>query len=371
MLELASLDLPFLETQFVGRPLLLWIVGGGVFTLVILVLPVVRGIVLAIMRKRQPSEASVQGFVLSLVAKWYFVSTAALAVGLGAVPLEPSVTVSRWLRTVLVIVAAVQLIAWVYRVIHWVGARYIERQQGDAQVPDPALVGAVRTFGWMAQAVALACVVLLALQNLGVDVTALVTGLGVGGIAVALAVQNVLGDLFASLSITLDKPFVPGDFIVMGSEMGTVEKIGLKTTRLRSLSGEQLVLSNNDLLSSRVRNYKRMNERRVVFAFGVLYSTPPEVLEKIPGMVREIIAAEKLARFDRCHFYRFGDSSLDFETVYYALSPEFTVHMDVLQRVHLAILRRLTTLGVGIAFPTRTLHVASLPAAAAPPGSAR
>ena len=134
---------------------------------------------------------------------------------------------------------------------------------------------------------------------LGVDITALVAGLGIGGIAVALALQNILGDLFASLSITLDRPFVVGDFLIVGDFLGTVEYIGIKSTRLRSLSGEQIIMANADLLGSRVRNYGRMAERRVVFTINVTYETTAEVLERIPALIREIVAAQPGTRFDR------------------------------------------------------------------------
>ena len=153
-----------------------------------------------------------------------------------------------------------------------------------------------------------ALALLLVVDNLGYHVTALVAGLGVSGIAVALALQNILGDLFASLSIVLDKPFVIGDFIIVGDLLGVVERIGLKTTRVRSLSGEQLIFSNSDLLSSRIRNFKRMDERQVAFGFGVLYQTTPGQLESIPPMVREVIESTEGTRFDRVHFKSFGDS---------------------------------------------------------------
>ncbi len=201
-------------------------------------------------------------------------------------------------------------------------------------------------------------IALVALDTFGIEITALVAGLGIGGIAVALAVQNVLGDLFASLSIVLDKPFVIGDFVIVGDLMGSVEHIGLKTTRVRSLSGEQLVFSNNDLLSSRVRNFKRMQERRIVFSFGLLYDTEPETLERIPGLIREIIEAQEDTRFDRAHFARFGDSSLDFEVVYYMLVPDYNAYMDTQQAINLAVFRRIQEIGASFAFPTRTLHIA-------------
>jgi small-conductance mechanosensitive channel len=210
---------------------------------------------------------------------------------------------------------------------------------------------------FLARLVIWSAVVLLTIDNLGYDVTALVAGLGIGGIAVALALQNVLGDLFASLSIILDKPFVVGDFIIVGDMLGVVEKIGLKTTRVKSLSGEQIVFSNGDLLSSRVRNYKKMQERRVAFKFGVLYSTPVDELEKIPGYVKEIIEGLDQTRFDRAHFQAFGASSLDFEIVYYVLGADYNLYMDIQQTINLGIARKLQERGVGFAFPTRTVHL--------------
>jgi small-conductance mechanosensitive channel len=185
----------------------------------------------------------------------------------------------------------------------------------------------------------------------------LVAGLGIGGIAVALALQNVLGDLFASLSIILDKPFVLGDFIIVGDLLGVVEKIGLKTTRVRSLSGEQLIFANSDLLSSRIRNFKRMQERRIAFGFGVLYQTKPEQLEAIPGMVKGIIEGQENARFDRAHFKGFGESAYDFEVVYFLNTPDYVAYMDCQQAINLGICRGLAERGVEFAYPTRTIYL--------------
>jgi small-conductance mechanosensitive channel len=173
----------------------------------------------------------------------------------------------------------------------------------------------------------------------------------------------VLGDLFASLSIVLDKPFVIGDFIIVGDHMGSVERVGLKTTRVRSLSGEQLVFSNSDLLNSRIRNYKRMFERRVGFTVGVTYQTPPDLLERAPGIIREIIEAEEGVRFDRSHFMQFADSSLNIETVYYVLSPDYNTYMDVHQRIGLAVFRRFGEEGLDFAYPTQTVFLEQTAAA--------
>jgi small-conductance mechanosensitive channel len=207
-----------------------------------------------------------------------------------------------------------------------------------------------------------AVVFLLLLDNFGVDVTALVTGLGIGGVAVALAVQKILSDLFASVSIVLDKPFQVGDFIVLdGGFMGTVKDIGLKSTRVASLSGELLVLSNSDLVNARLRNFKQMQERRIQFTFGLVYDTPIGEIEAIPGLVREIIEAQAKVRFDRAHFKEYGDSALVFEVVYIVTDPEFNVYMDIQQAINLGMMRAFQARGIEFAFPTRTVHVHGLP----------
>lgn len=209
-------------------------------------------------------------------------------------------------------------------------------------------------------------ILLLVLDNLGVRIGPIIAGMGVGGIAVALAVQNILGDLFASLSIVLDKPFVVGDFLVVDSYLGKVEKVGLKTTRIRSLSGEQLVFSNNDLLTSRLRNYGRMYERRVVFKLGVVYQTSHELLGVIPQIIREAIEAHEKTRFDRCHFQEYGDFSLNFETVYFVLSADYNLYMDIQQEINLTIYEKFADKGIEFAYPTQTLFIPQPQSASGP-----
>ncbi len=200
-------------------------------------------------------------------------------------------------------------------------------------------------------------ILLLILDNLGINVTALLAGLGIGGIAIALALQNVLGDLFASLSIMIDKPFEIGDFIVVGEFRGTVEHIGLKTTRIRSLSGEQNIFSNTDLLQSRIRNFRRMSERRVEFRIEVTYQTPLEKLQKIPEILQNIITAIEKTRFDRSHFKEYGESGLVFETVYYILSSDYNLYINIQQRINLEIFRIFKEEKIEFAYPTRTLYI--------------
>lgn len=193
------------------------------------------------------------------------------------------------------------------------------------------------------------------IDNLGYNVTTLITGLGIGGIAIALAAQTILGDLFSYFVIFFDRPFEIGDFIIVEDKMGTIEYIGIKTTRIRTLSGEQLICSNTYLTNSRVHNYKRMEQRRIVFKLGVTYQTSTELVKMIPSIVNEIIESTKDVRLDRGHFSGFGTFSLDFEFVYYILSAEYNVFMDKQQEIYLEILARFETEGIDFAYPTQTL----------------
>jgi len=240
----------------------------------------------------------------------------------------------------------------------------LERYRRRQLEVDPSGVTSLGALGFLARAMVWTVIALTILANLGVNITAFVASLGIAGVAIGLALQGVVGDLLASLSIVLDRPFVVGDFITVGEFMGTVEHVGLKTTRIRSLSGEQLVFSNSDLLSSRIRNYKRMSERRAVFALGVTYDTPAEKLRRIPGMIREVIEAMDNTRFDRSHFKAFGPSSLDFETVYYMLVPDYNAYMDTQEAINLEVVQRLGDEEIELAFPTQTLYLQRAGAAA-------
>jgi small-conductance mechanosensitive channel len=194
-------------------------------------------------------------------------------------------------------------------------------------------------------------------DNMGYDVTAVVTGLGIGGIAVALAAQNILGDLFNYFVIFFDRPFEIGDFLVIDQKAGTVEHIGIKTTRLKSLSGEQLVFANSDLTAARIHNYKRMDRRRAVFKFGVTYQTPYEKLKEIPGIVRSVVEQQAEVTFDRAHFLSYTDSSLEFEVVYMVLSADFNRYADLQQAINLGIFKEFEAHGIEFAYPTRTIHL--------------
>ena len=262
------------------------------------------------------------------------------------------------------VAVALQMGLWGMRAIGIGVRRYVQRHSstGMTQVSASATL-----MSWSLRTLLWSVVLLAILSNVGVNITAFIASLGVGGIAVALAVQNILGDLFASLAIAVDKPFEVGDFVAVGSVSGTVQVIGLKTTRIRSLQGEQIVMSNTDLLKQTISNFRMLERRRIVFGFGVTYDTTPEQAEAIPGIVRKLIEAHPQLRFDRAHFKAFGASSLDYEVVYIVEDPAFGVYMDMQQAVNLGLMRELKALGVEFAFPTRTVHIASAPLQAPAP----
>lgn len=225
---------------------------------------------------------------------------------------------------------------------------------------DPSSAAALGLLNRAIQAVFLSTLLLMGLGNLGVNIGALIAGLGVGGIAVALAAQNILGDLLASLSIVLDKPFSVGDFITAGTEKGTVESIGVKTTRVRSVNGEQIILSNKDLLESRVRNFKRLVHRRVEHRFSVDVGTPVDKLEKIPAWVQETFRTEPKARLERCHLSRFGDSGLEIELAFLVLDSDQQIFLDIQHRALLGILKMLETEQVALSSVTRTVPITKI-----------
>lgn len=229
---------------------------------------------------------------------------------------------------------------------------YLEQKREE-----PTLVRSLEGMMKVAQFLIWALAGIIFLDNLGYKVSTLLAGLGIGGVAVAIAAQALLKDFFSYFSIVFDHPFKLGDFIIIGDYMGTVEHIGIKTTRIRSLSGEQIIFSNTDLTDSRVRNYKLMEKRRVVFGFGVTYETSLALLKEIPKIVEGLIRNVNDTAFDRAHFFKYGDSSLNFEVVYFVLSPDYNKYMDIQQEINFAIKGEFEKRGIAFAYPTRTLYM--------------
>jgi small-conductance mechanosensitive channel len=344
----------FLDARFLGNSVRQWAIAAAVLIVVVVGLRVAIRVVvgrLSALAKRTTTEWD--DFVTGALAKTKMLFL--LIVGIFAASLVLSLPdrASNGIRQVVVIALLVQAGLWLGVIL----TRWLESYRKREMQQDPATATTVSALGFVGKVLLWTAVLLLALDNLGINITTLVAGLGVGGIAVALALQNVLGDLFASLSIVLDKPFVLGDFLIIDDHLGNVEYIGLKTTRLRSLWGEQLIFSNSDLLKSRVRNFGRMYQRRIVFSLGVTYQTPREQLKLIPGIIREAIEAQDKTRFDRAHFKAYGDFALDFEAVYYVTVPDYNTYMDIQQAINLRIHERFEQEQIEFAYPTQTLFV--------------
>lgn len=228
----------------------------------------------------------------------------------------------------------------------------IKKKQKNGETDTSAL----ELLGKFLKAMLWVIAVILVLDNLGYDISALIAGLGIGGVAIAFALQNVLTDIFASFSIYFDKPFRKGDFIIIGTDSGTVERIGVKSTRIKTLQGEELVVSNKELTEARVRNFKKMTSRRVVFTFGVTYETSTAKLKKIPEIVKKILADEKMAELERVHFKSFGDFSLNYEVVYYVKSNEYKDYMDTQQKINLALKQAFEKEKIDFAYPTQLIY---------------
>lgn len=344
-----------LQTEIAANSLQTWLIALSISLAVLVLAGIFRFILCKQLRHMAKRHASmtVWPVLLEVVRKTNWLFLLILAALLGSLVLDIADKPRQLMHTTMVIALLIQVGLWATAALRVAMEKYRQAQLSK----DPASATTISLLNFIGRVVIGAIVLLLVLDNLGVNITALVAGLGVGGIAVALALQTILGDLFASLSIVLDKPFVVGDFLIVGDLLGSVEYVGLKTTRLRSLSGEQLVFSNSDLLHSRIRNYGRMFERRVPFDLGVTYQTPRDKLVLIPGIIREAVEQQAKTRFDRSHFKQYGDFALVFESVYYVLSPDYNQYMDIQQAINLHIHARFEQEGIEFAYPTQTLFV--------------
>jgi len=281
---------------------------------------------------------------LASSTRQFFMIAAALFAAQSNLTLPPQL--HETLRRVLLVLLLLQAGIWAVRSL-----RLLLDLRRAERGADSSLVASMSVIMLVSRLVIWSLLVLVALENFGINITALLAGLGVGGVAIALALQNILGDLFASLSIALDKPFTVGDSLVIDTCSGSVEKIGIKTTRLRSDSGEQIILSNADILKSRVRNFGRAAELRVLCQLRVRYDTPPQALRAIPGMLRAIVQAQPQARFDRCHLTTLGSWALQFELAYFRLQPAENPLLDLQHEVNCRIVEEFARAGIRFAVP--------------------
>jgi small-conductance mechanosensitive channel len=339
-------------TVYFGNTLFAWAKALLTFALLFTVLPLVRAFIARRVRKRVATHpVSFLLLMRALTDATTRIFEIAVATWLALRWLVSPPRVDEFMET------AILVVVW-WQVGHWASAivRHAidTRRAHDAAGTEGA--ASLNILRFVALLIVWVVAVLMLLTSLDIKIGPLVAGLGIGGVAVALAVQNVLGDLFASMSIALDKPFRVGDFLVLGEEKGTVEQIGIKSTRLRSLSGEQIVVSNGDLLKSRVRNYGLLYERRASFTIGITYQTPLEKVRAVPALLEAAIRAQPKTRFERAHFATLGESSLRFEAVYYVLDAEYNTFMDIQQAVNLKVMEDFAARGIEFAYPTVTQY---------------
>jgi small-conductance mechanosensitive channel len=336
-----------------GIPPTDWLLSAVVFIVVWGALWIVRDLIASRYRKsssnRNPTLFRLAAYLIGNTKQFLFF---AVALDVAQQSLTLPDKIQRIVSTTVMILILVQAGLWAGRAVRF----YLEMKELERGA-DRVFAGSLDIINFVSRMLIWSLLFLVALDNLGVNITALLAGLGVGGVAVALALQNVLGDLFASLSIALDKPFVIGDNLTIDSFIGKVEHIGIKTTRLRSESGEQIILSNADILKSRVRNFGRLPEQRIIATIRLKYETPTEKLKELPKLLEGIVREQTQARFERCHLRNLGDSSFQFELSYFVQQPAVNPMLDLQQAVNFRIIDEMRRLGVEFAYPAQLVFL--------------
>jgi small-conductance mechanosensitive channel len=339
--------------EILGNPLYKWIFFLLTALVSYAILKILTNVLKKQLSKKLPGNLNKSISYILIVfqkTKLFFLLTLSIYIGTTWLTLPEKIFL--YLRTFAIFVFWIQVGIWLNEIIvNYINLKSNQTENGEDRTTMSALKTILKIVLW-------SIIFILVVDNIpGVEITALVTSLGIGGIAIGLALQNILGDLFSSLSISMDKPFIIGDFIQVDNFFGTVEKIGLKSTRLRSISGEQLIFSNSDLLNSRVQNYKRLERRRVVITLGVLYQTTPEQLRLIPELIKSIFSEETGVTLDRIHLANFGDFSINYELVYWVESADYNLHMDQKQAILLKIFDKFIEHKIEFAYPTQSIFI--------------
>lgn len=336
---------------YLGNGLNVWLTALVIFIVVLLLLRIVRFIIIkAIKPLAKKTKTDADDVFISMIESYGWLFYVFISLYFGFVRLNFSAELNKYVNAAFLTIVMFYLAKGFHKVIDFGTNKVIKRSKNADNSSLVFIKQIVKGLLWVV-------VVLLVISNLGYDITSLIAALGIGGIAVAFALQNVLGDLFASLAIHLDKPFRVGHFIIIGDHLGVVKKIGIKTTRIESLWGEEIVVSNSELTSTRIRNFKRMEKRRIHFTFGVTYQTTKKKLEKIPKIIEKIFGRIKITDLDRVHFKEYGESSLNFEVAYYIDSKEYNDYMDAQQEINLAIKEQFEKENIEFAYPTRTIYL--------------
>jgi small-conductance mechanosensitive channel len=344
-----------LNRQFLGNSVQAWLTASVTAAILFVVLIIVRQLLVSRLGKLAARTTNqIDDLIVALIGETRAWVLLVLALYVGLSPLKLPPRVEMYLPPAAKLVLLWQAAVWgVGAIAFWV-KHHLDHRTGSGDRAGVAMINAIGVGGklllWL-------LVAITALKSVfAIEITPLITGLGVSGIAVALAVQNILGDLLAAAAIVFDKPFDVGDTIGVDTITGTVEHIGLKTTRIRSVTGEQIIIGNGDLLKSRLRNFRRMYQRRVLFNLDVTFDTPSDALARLPGIIEKIVSSQTPVKFDRCHVSSFSESAIRIETVYYVLDPDYRKYMDVQQAINLEVLRRFAAEQVKFAFPSRTVY---------------
>jgi small-conductance mechanosensitive channel len=344
-----------LNYSFAGNPVITYVAAILVFFLSIVIIKIFKLLIVSKLKfLAKKTKMKYDDLIVKIIDNvgWPFYFVFSIYLSLQMLFLPEILSTATY--SLLLVTIGYYLIRSAGYVIDFGSKRLVESRKERGEKVDQGVINLLANISKM---ILWSVVILLIFSNLGYDTSALLTGLGIGGIAIALALQTVLSDVFAYFSIHIDKPFRLGDFIAIGSDMGVVEKIGIKTTRIRTLQGQELVVSNRELTDSRINNYKKMEQRRISFTFGVDAETPTAKIKKIPGMVEKIITKLEHATFDRVHFQKFSDFSLVFEVVYYMKTPDYDLFMDTQQDINIGIMESLEKQGINMPYPTQTVYV--------------
>jgi small-conductance mechanosensitive channel len=343
----------FLHRVYWGNMVLDYLIAAGSILLSWIILKLIRKWVIVFLKKLSKRTATNFDDILVRAVDKFVIPYVYLIINYNIInQLNLSLKVEKVLDVAIIVVTVYFIARLINFMIHGAVLLYMEQKNEPPerikQLNGILIVVKVLVWGMG---------ILMLIDNLGYDVTTIVAGLGVGGIAIALAAQNILSDLFSYFVIFFDKPFEIGDFIIVGDNAGTVERIGIKTSHVRSIDGEQLIMPNAELVKEVIRNFKRLQRRRIVFSIGAVYYTPAEKLKLIPGILKEIIDKQENATFDRAHLKSFGDFSINYEIVYYVESPDYLVYMNTHHAISISVFEKFEKEKIEFAFPTQTLFV--------------
>lgn len=344
-----------LSTIIASNSIKEYLIAAGIFVSVFFALKLVRYILIAVLRTLFTKiEVEIGNLIMRIITRLrgplFLVISAFTAAQFLRIPRLAQTALEYFLMIVVIIYIILSLHFVVDYVIHHLIVKK-EAEEQEIDTPIIYLLGIIAKISlWI-------IAFIFILSNMGYNVATLLAGFGIGGLVIAFGLQKVMQDLFASFSIYIDRPFVPGDFIIVGDDLGVVKKIGIKSTRIQHLGGQELVISNRELTDTRIHNYMRMERRRIAFTFGVTYQTSAEKLKRIPDMIKQIIGSVETAEVDRVHFKQYGDFSLVFEVVYYVITNDYAVYMDTQQKINLAMKERFQKEGIEFAYPTQTLFL--------------